>query len=152
MASKIQKYATKSQLLDVKIKLGDEVFTFNLNEELAITEERIQTELLVQASSYAFVGMLYKKLLAVIEDRKLEATKAKAKCYLWWKGETNDVGKPYSDDYCWCQADVDKEYVAALEALNEAKEKANVLEVCVKAFEERKDLIQTVSANNRKQI
>ncbi len=152
MASKIQKYSSKSKVLDVKIKLGDEVFTFNLHEELAITEDRVQAELLVQASSYAFVGMLHKKLLSVIEDRKLTASNKKASSYLWWKGEVNETGRPYSDDYCWAQAEVDKEYAKAMEELNEAKEKANILEVCVRAFEERKDLIQTVSANNRKQI
>ena len=152
MSSKIQKYAAKSQLMDISIKLGEgETFKFNLFEELEITEERVQTELLVQASSYAFVGMLHKRLLTVMEDRKLTASTAKAKSYLWWKGEENDNGKPYSDDYCWAQAEVDKEYVAAMKEYNEAKEKAGLLEICVTAFEERKDLIQTISANNRKE-
>jgi hypothetical protein len=149
--SKIQRYAKKAQLMEVSVKLGEESFSFNLFEELTITEARINAELFIQPNSYAFVGMLYKRLLAVIDDRKLEATKARATSYLWWKGERNDFDKPYSDDYCQAQADIDKDYLEKLVALNEAKEKAGILEICVRAFEERKDLIQTISANNRKE-
>ena len=149
--SKLSKYASRSGLMDIKIQLGEEVFTFNLYEELAITEARINAELLTQPSSYAFVGMLHKKLLRSIDDRKLEATKAWSRAYLWWKNEKNDYDKPYSDDYCRAQADIDKEYLDAVAAWNDLKEKASVLEICVRSFEDRKDLIQTISANNRKE-
>ena len=148
---KIQKYASRSTLMDITIELGQETFKFNLNEELAVTEASVQREILEQASSYAFVGMLHKKLLKVVADRTLEVQKTWAKSYTWYKGEVNDdTGKPYSDDYAKQLANLDKDYLAAVEALNNITEKAGVLGICVKAFEARKDLIQTISANIRK--
>ena len=137
--------------MDIIIELGQETFRFNLYEELAVTEASIQREIFDQASSYAFVGMLHKKLLKVVADKTLSVDTAWAKSYTWYKGETNDdTGKPYSDDYAKQLANLDKEYLAAVAELNSITEKAGVLGICVKAFEERKDLIQTISANIRK--
>ncbi len=149
--SKLQKYAIKSQVMEVYIELGDEVFKFNLNEELQISEERINQETLNQASSYAFLSMVHKKLIKAARDAEMEAKKTRAQQYLNWKQDINpDTDKPYNDEQCSSHAEVSQKYQTALKRWTEIQEKCNVIETCVKSFEMRKDLIQTLSANIRR--
>lgn len=150
---KLQKYAQKSSLMDIRIRLDNgEKFTFNLFEELLISEDRLNYEATEQPSSYAFLGMVYRQLVKALDDRKLEKEKAWATAYIDAKKSTNpDTGRPYPDDMAKAMAEVSKEYLEAAEAYNMAKYKAGILESCVNAFEQRSSLIQTISANNRKQ-
>lgn len=150
--SRLQKYAQKSNLMDIAITLENgEKFRFNLFQELQISEERLNYEAMDQPSSYAFLGMLYRHMVKVTEDRKLEMEKSKAEAYIDAKETLNpDTGRPYSDDMAKAMAEGDKDYLEAAKAYSEAKFKAGMLETCNKAFESRASLIQTISANNRK--
>lgn len=149
--SKLQRYATKSTIMDVYVELGDETFKFNLNEELMISEEKINNETLVQSSSYAFLSMLYQKLIKASKDAEMEAKKTRAQKFLNWKQDINpETQRPYNDETASCYAEVDKKYQEVLKKWLETQEKCNFLGACVKAFEMRKDLIQTLSANIRK--
>ena len=150
--SRIQKYAGKSRLMDIHIQLGDEVFRFNLYEELAISEARINTELKEQASSYAFLGMLHKKLIRSAKDKELEVVKVYNEGYIKFKAEINEeTGKPINDDLAKAKAATTKEYKSACNIAADIKEKMDIIKVCVDSFEQRKDLIQTISANLRKE-
>lgn len=150
--SRINKYAGKSGLMDIHIQLGTEVFRFNLFEELAISEARINTEILEQASSYAFLGMLHKKLVRAAKDQELEVVKQYNLGYIRFKKEMNEeTGKPINDDLAKAKSATTKEYIEACNRAGEIQEKANLIKVCVDAFEQRKDLIQTISANLRKE-
>jgi hypothetical protein len=150
--SRINKYASRSQLMDIHISLGSEVFRFNLYEELVISEARINQEILEQSSSYAFLGMLHKKLLRAVKDAELEVIKEYNQGYIRYKKEINDeTGKPINDDLAKAKAATTKEYAAALARHSDLSEKTNLIKVCVDAFESRKDLIQTISANLRKE-
>lgn len=151
--SKIQKYAKSSELMDVSIKLENgEVFKFNLYEELEISEDRINFEATQLASSYAFISTLRARLAKVVDDRKLEKDKLWAKAYVEAKRTiNNDTGRPYSDDAAKAQAELDTKYLKMSSLWNEAKYKVSLLEGVVKAFETRASLIQTISANNRKE-
>ena len=148
---KIQKYAEASKLLDIRIQYGEEFFKFNLFEELLITEARMDSELKTQASSFAFIAMLHKKLIRVVDDKKMEMDKTYYTKYLEGKELTQESsGRPFTDDQAKAYASSHKEYIKAIQAYNDAKEKAGVISVCVDSFEQRKDLLQTLSANLRK--
>jgi len=149
---RINKYASRSKLMDIHVQLGDEVFRFNLYEELAISEARVNTELLDQASSYAFLGMLHKKLLRAAKDKELEVVKIYNEGYIRFKKEINEeTGKPINDDLAKAKAATTSEYKLACTLAADIQEKTNLIKVCVDAFEQRKDLIQTISANLRKE-
>lgn len=150
--SKLQKYAQKSSVMAITIILDNgEKFRFNLHEELKISEEKLNFEAIEQSSSYAFLGMLYRRLVKATDDRKMEMTKAWAVAYSSTKGQTNEqTGRPYADDLAKAMADMDDDYIEAVKVYTDAKYKAGMLETCVTAFEQRASLIQTISANNRK--
>jgi hypothetical protein len=149
---KLQKYAKASSLMDITIVLDNgEKFKFNLYRELEISEERLNFEAMEQPSSYAFLSTLYQKLIKVVDDRKLEASKAWAKYYIAVKADINpNTGRNYADDLAKAMADDSDEYAEAMEAYSTAKYKAGLLQTCVSSFESRANLIQTISANNRK--
>ena len=150
--SRLQKYAQKSSLMDISIALENgEKFRFNLFEELQISEDRLNYEAMDQPSSYAFLGMLFRQLVKVVEDRKLQMQRAWSEAYIDAKESINpDTGRPYSDDMAKAMADVSKDYIEAGKDYTDAKYKAGILETCNNAFETRTSLIQTISANNRK--
>lgn len=150
--SRLQKYAEKSDLMNVYITLDSgEKFRFNLFEELQISEDRLNYEAMDQPSSYAFLGTLHRKLISVVEDRKMTMDKAWSSAYIEAKQSPNpDTGRPYSDDMAKAMASVSKEYLSSQSVYLESKFKAGILETCVNAFEQRVSLIQTISANNRK--
>lgn len=151
--SKLQKYASTSELMDIHITLSDgEKFKFNLFTELEISEDRITFEAKEQSSSYAFLATLKNRLAKAEDDRKLEREKAWASAYLRAKQSTNpETGRAYADEMAKATAETSKEYTEAYKRWSEAKYKAQTLESAVKAFEMRGSLIQTISANNRKE-
>lgn len=150
--SRLQKYAQKSDLMNISIILDSgERFKFNLFEELQISEDRLNYEAMDQPSSYAFLGMLHNKLISVVEDRKMAMDKAWSAAYVAAKQDTNpDTGRPYSDDMAKAMASVSKEYLDSYSEYLQSKFKASILGTCVNSFEHRVSLIQTISANNRK--
>ena len=59
----LKKYSNSSSLMNIKIKYGEEIFKFNLKEELEINEDKINSELKEQPSIYGFLTLLHKKLM-----------------------------------------------------------------------------------------
>lgn len=148
---KLKNYAIKSSIMEIYIELGDEVFKFNLNEELMISEQRIESEIMTQSNSYAFLAMLHKKLIKATKDSEMESSRVYSQQYLNWKQDIDpETQKPYNNDQAKAYAEVSKKFQDAQKKWVELQEKCNVLETCVRAFEMRKDLIQTLSANIRK--
>ncbi len=148
---KLKNYALKSTIMEIYIELGDETFKFNLNEELVISEQRIESEIMSQSNSYAFLSMLHKKLIKATKDAEMESSRTYSQQYLNWKQDIDqETGKPYNNDQAKAYAEVSKKFQEAQKKWVELQEKCGALEACVRAFEMRKDLIQTLSANIRK--
>jgi hypothetical protein len=138
--------------MDVSIRYGEEKFKFNLFEELIINENKINTELKEQPSSYGFISMLQKKLIRRMKDKEREKDKTYGRLYLKYKGElAEETGRYTSDEVAKQKAIVNPEYQKSLEDLFMAEEEVGIITSCVRAFEQRSDLIQTISANLRKE-
>ena len=148
---KVRKYAKTSDLMNVKITFKAESFHFNLFEELRIDEDTINKEIQEQPSAYAFLAMLHVKLIRVAKDKKAEMEKAYAKRYTHYKGTIDeDTNRPYPKEYAKEMAVKSNSFNEAIQVYHQAEENAGVIGACVKSFEQRKDLIQTLSANLRK--
>lgn len=148
--SKLVAFAEKSDLMRVDVKWGSERFRFNLYEELAITEGRINEEVKSHPTSYAFLNMLYKKLILKKEHAESVMEKAWSSEYARQKRKINPVtNRPTSDDLAKAKADTSPIVKARTEEYYSAKNDATIMEVAVKAFESRANLIQTLSANIR---
>lgn len=151
MANKgIQHYSETSSLMDITINWEKQRFKFNLHQELVISEEKINKEVTDQPSSYAFINMLWKKLVLKAEEAKIHWEKTESKEYIRFKKKVNeDTNRPYADDLAKASSKASSLTALAYEEYRKAKNEANTLETCVKAFEMRASLIQTLAANQR---
>ena len=73
--SKIKLYSKSSSVMDINITFGHEQFTFNLYDEITISEEKLNREVMDQPTAYSFLLMLSKKLLASMKDKEKEMEK-----------------------------------------------------------------------------
>lgn len=150
---RLLKYAIKSSLMEISISVGEEKYNFNLFHELKIKESGISDELKNQPSSYGFLTMLHKQLLKNLSDLKIEEKKAYANAYIKYKHEINkETSRPNSDDLAKQKAELDIKYIKKQQQITSLQFDVNRVEACVRAFEQRASLLQTISANSRKEI
>lgn len=120
----------------------------NVSEELAINEQTINSQLKEIPSSYGFILMLRSK--AIKERNLLDRQKemAYSEAYLFYKdskasGMTNEMANH--------KANTNQKYSSLYEAWLKACNRASILDDICKAFESRERIIQTLSANLRKE-
>ena len=148
---KLLKYSETSTLMGITIEYNGEKINFNLFDEIVVDENKINHEIKVQPSSYAFLNMLYKKLIRVSKDKEKTMERKYAHLFIKYKSETDPLtNRPFNNDIAMEMVKKNKEYQKSLTDYHDAQHNADILEVCVKAFEQRYSLIQTLSANIRK--
>lgn len=147
--SKLSDYKT-SRLNRITIKWQGETIKFNLFDELKISETALMKEIKLQPSYYGFLLMLHKKLLTKFEDLKLARENRYYTVFLQAKDERNN-GRALNDDVCKARAKTDTEYIQLSRQCIKVKDDADAIYSCVKGFEQRKDLLQTLSSNIRKE-
>ncbi len=139
--------------MDIQIIRAEEKFRFNLFREVKISEGQVQKEILSQPSSYGFLTLLQTDLLKILSEKKIEEKRAYASAYIKYKSQrSEETGRPNSDDVAKNKAELDKRYIEKQKEVIETQFNLNRITACVRAFEQRKDMLQTLSANNRKEI
>lgn len=152
MSKTLLKYARTSSVMLIQINYGDEKFRFNLNKEAKITEVNLQKDLMTQPRAYAFLTMLHKRLLKILASKKIDEKKAFAKAYLKHKEALSKIThRPNSDDVARAKAELDINYLKAQREVINTNADVNNIEACVRTFEQRSSLLQTLSANRRKE-
>lgn len=147
--SRILKYASRSDLMNVSIKLKDKTFTFNLFEELQISEEVIDEELKEQPSYYGYLGMLRNKLERKVNDLSMEVEKEYATLYLRYKENSKETNKAEASREAKFKVERNPKYLGLIKKLNEAKEDLGTIKVCIDSFDQRSRMVQSVNANIR---
>lgn len=142
--SKIISYSSVSPLMKVKVRYHGEIFEFNLDQELKIMESRVTAHLMNQARSYAFVAMLHKKLIIKARDQQRAINRARDLAVSRLSSSMQIMAAK-------AKAGSDKKVIKLEDQLIEIEEARDTIEVCVRSFEMRKDLIQTLSANIRRE-
>ncbi len=149
---KLNTYAEKSSLMRISLHYGDEKFEFNLFEELQINESIISKELKNQPSAYAFLSMLQIQTAFLKDKAKVNEEKVYHKLYDTFKAKTNPQTKrPNSDDVAKAKAIKHSMYIKARNKTISLSKQHGTISNCVKAFEQRSSLLQTLSANRRKE-
>jgi len=143
--SKLSKYSAESNIMNVEIEYNGESFKFNLDRELRIKDSNRDNEIRNHARSYAFLCMLNVKLTVVVKELHKELKSTFAKRLTKLRESSNSVKEAELGVYN------DKFYVAKQSEVTRAEELKQIIEVSVRAFEERKDLLQTLSANTRRE-
>ena len=138
--------------MDISVLYGAEKITFNLREELTIDENIINKQLTEQPSSYAFLAMLHKKLVRLSIDSDKKSDRAYAKAFIKEKTAVDpSTNRATSKEVAKEKAELDLIYIKMQKKASQAKEEADIVYVAVRAFEQRQSLIQTISANLRRE-
>lgn len=141
-----------SKLMNINIKYGSERIRFNLYEELVVSEDRINSELKEQPASFGFLSLLHKKLSRIKDDCEAEKDKIWGEVYLEAKSQRDEnTGRPYANDSAKELANSSPDVLEAIRRLNKAKEEAEIIGACVRSFEQRSHLVQSLSANLRRE-
>lgn len=144
--------ARKSSLMDISISYGGDRVKFNLYEELKINEKQINEEIINQPTYYAFLAVLAVKLNKRVNDLEKELNKLYSELFLEFKDELNpQTHKPHNNDTVEALINTDEEYQKMQNTYHKAIEDKQLLEVCVKAYEQRAHLLQSLNANVRKE-
>lgn len=149
---KINQYAESSTLMRIKVEHQGEKFEFNLFEELQINESIIAKEIKNQPNSYAFLSMLHVELQYLLSKAKVSEEKIYDRLYVLYKGKINKAtGRPNPDDVAKALAGQHSKYIKARNKTISLSKQLGTIANCVKAFEQRSSLLQTLSANKRKE-
>ena len=136
----------------IRIQYGKENITFSLLRELRLSEDIINEELKGQASKYGFCMLLHSKLKTRFEELKVEKNKIFGRLYFQAKERKSQAtGRPFTEDMAKAWVEKHPKYIKACLACIKAKDNADAIYSCIKSFEQRKDLAQSISSNLRNQ-
>jgi hypothetical protein len=132
--------------MNVKVKYNKQVFEFNLNEELKINENNLNTNIKGHTRSYAFLCMLHVKLIMKHRDQSKLVKRMKDDLMVTYKPKYKTVTE--AEAVMYKKNPKLREMEDEMIHIEELKE---VIQVSVRAFEARKDLLQSISANVRRE-
>lgn len=134
----------------LKLTFKGKQYEFNMYEELAIKEINLDKDIKEHPSSYFFLRTLRTNLEALKKQLEADRKRKYNKAYKLAKAGKGENGRPKSDDLCKAIAESSESYKGATKEAIEAERSWNMINDAVIAFEEKKALIQTLSANLRK--
>lgn len=143
--SKLTKYASEADFMNVSIEIDGKVYKFNLDIQLKIEETNLTTSIKEQPRSYAFLCMLRNKVKVEFKRKSKTLDRKKAELY---NKATEGKDKTKVTDIR-AKVAVHPEVKKLEDELEHFDELRHVLDICVDSFEQRKDLIQTLSSNLR---
>jgi len=149
---KLRKLAENSKLMEIEIIYGDEFIHFNLYQELAVNESRLNEEIKEQPSHFAFISMIAAMLSTEVARKQGQVDKRYARIFAKEKQTIDDTTeRATSKELADALVINNRSYQKLLKQLIELKNQSKIAEICVKAFDQRSFLIQTLSANLRKE-
>lgn len=131
----------------ISVKYEGKLVTINITKELSIDENIINSQLKNIPSSYAFLCLLRDNLIKKRDTLEREKNIAYSKAWLFYKESDNRL----NNDTANHKAMVNPKYLSIEERYLKAVHKANKLISICRAYESRERIIQTLSANIRKQ-
>lgn len=131
----------------ISVKYKGKIVTINITKELSIDENIINSQLKNIPSSYAFLCLLRDNLIKKRDTLEREKNIAYSKAWLFYKESDNRL----NNDTANHKAMANPKYLSIEERYLKAVHKANKLISICKAYESRERIIQTLSANIRKQ-
>ena len=131
----------------ISVKYKGKLVTINITKELSIDENIINSQLKNIPSSYAFLCLLRDNLIKKRDTLEREKNLAYSKAWLFYKESDNRL----NNDTANHKAMVNPKYLSIEERYLKAVHKANKLISICRAYESRERIIQTLSANIRKQ-
>lgn len=137
--------------MNIDIHYNGKRYKFNMYDELQIKETHLNSDLKSHAGSYSFLTQLLVHLETLVDELEEKKKRTLDKAYIKYKGMPGVGNRPMSDDLAKAKANVNKDHQAAIKELIQVKHSKNTILRAVRSYEAKKDLIQSLSANLRKE-
>lgn len=137
----------KESIEPIKVKWQGKTIIIDLQKELAINENIINSQLKECPSSYYILCSLRDKYIQKRDALEREKDIAYSKAWTYYK-ESNER---WNNDYVSNKANINRAYVSAYDAWQKAVDKAQMFITICKAYESRTDILRTLNANLRRQ-
>jgi len=147
----LYKSSKSSPLSILRIKLGKEEVVIDIHKELRILEEGLEDNLKQQPLSYGFLSMVYQEATKTLKEYKLEVEGFY--CELYNKHKNAVVGGKYlTKEGVEAKIKLTPKYKLMCKKLIQLETNKGRLEDLKRSLEQRKDIMQTLSANRRKEL
>lgn len=124
--------------------------TYDINDELLVTDNNYQVELLNQPRKYSFWADKLAIVNRQVSGAKQQLDLIHAKLYAKYYVELSKAKARPTKDMVEAEIIQDQEYQSAVTRVDQTTYVADKLKFIVKAFEERKDMLIQFSAEMRK--
>lgn len=137
----------KAPVKIMKVKLDGNIIEINLEKELSINENLINTQLKDSPSSYFIFCKLRDKYVRLRDSLERDKDEAYSKAWIFYKNSNERA----SNEYVSHMANGNKKYCSLYRRYLKAVSKANTFISICKAYESRENILRTISATLRKQ-
>lgn len=136
----------KTELKKLKVKFEGKLIEIDIQKELSINENIINSQLRESPSSYYVLASLRDKYIKERDALAREKEEAYSQAWIYYK----DANERWNNDYVSHKANLNKKYASICERHLKAVEKANKFISICRAYESRENILRTINANLRK--
>lgn len=142
-----------TNILDLKVEIDGKSYTIDMRKELEISESTVTQALKNQPTHYAFLSTIHKRALVIKREKERNLDRTYSSLYSKYKSDYDPVKYPrgLNNDLVAAKVEKNLKYLKAKKELESILSQVEILESYVRAFEQRSSLIQTLSANMRKE-
>lgn len=142
-----------TSILELEVEIDNKKYTIDMRKELEISEGTVTVALKLQPTHYAFLATLHRRALVLKREREGRVNKIYSTLFSKYKSDYDPVKYPrgINNDLVNAKVERNLKYIKAKKELDAITSQVDILEVYVRAFEQRSSLIQTLSANMRKE-
>lgn len=130
----------------LKVKFEGRALEIDIQKELSINENIINSQLRESPSSYYILCSLRDKYIKERDLLAREKDEAYSNAWVYYK----DANERWNNEYVSHKANLNKKYSSIYERYLKAVEKANKFIAICKAYESRENILRTINANLRK--
>lgn len=130
----------------LKVKFEGKLIEIDIQKELSINENIINSQLRESPSSYYVLASLRDKYIKERDALAREKEEAYSNAWLYYK----DANERWNNEYVSHKANLNKKYSSINKRYLKAVEKANKFITICKCYESRENILRTINANLRK--
>ena len=138
----------KKNLKPLKVKIDGQDIIIDIQKELSIDENLINSQLRDSPSSYYLLCRVRDKYIKLRDSLEREKDIAYSKVWTYLK----DSNERWNNEYVSHKANTNNKYVSLYDKYLKACDKANLYISVCKAYEDRTNILRTLNANLRKSL
>lgn len=138
----------KKNLKPLKVKIDGQEIIIDIQKELSIDENLINSQLRDSPSSYYLLCRVRDKYIKLRDSLEREKDIAYSKVWTYLK----DSNERWNNEYVSHKANTNNKYVSLYDKYLKACDKANLYISVCKAYEDRTNILRTLNANLRKSL